>query len=158
MRERNTPFLTCYIDRGEIAGGTALAGGESQVDEYRLLFFGQMQDANVLPTQSDGQGAGHLIHGDAGEGGLFPINGKDQLLLIVLAVQSTSTTPTVFLPGSSLTLRRNTGTAGIIRTVNLGHQGRQYRRTGRDLGHLDPSTVSVGNGLDQRSDTLGDVM
>ena len=48
--------------------------------------------------------------------------------------------------------------AGIIRPINLGHQGLQNRRPRRNFGHLDSGLVPGGDGFDQGANPLGDVV
>ena len=48
--------------------------------------LGRCSNADILAAQGDCQGPGHILHGDAGEGRLFPVHGKGYLLLVILAV------------------------------------------------------------------------
>jgi len=116
-----------------------------------------MQDAGVLPAEGHCQRPAHILNSNAGERGLFPVDCKSHLLLIVLAVHVHIHHANGFCH-DCFDLRGNAEAAGVIRTVDFGHQSSQHRRTGRYFSHFYPGAVLVGNALYQRTNPLGNGM
>jgi len=157
LGEGDAPPGTRHGDRGEIGQGAALAGREAQVDEDRFLLLRQVEESGALAAEGDGEGAGHVLHGDAREGGLLPVNAEGNLGAVVLPVP-VHVNHAGGLLHDRLDPGGKAGAAGIVRAVDFGHQGGEHRRAGGDLRHLDPGAVAVGDRLHQRPDPLGDVV
>ena len=132
----------------------AAGNGQPQVDGDRLLFPGKVQQPDILATQGNSSVRATSSTAMPDRAAFSRSTAKVTLLLVVLPVPVHVNHPGG--PGQDrLDPGGDTGTAGVIRAVDLGHQCREHRRTGRDLGHLDPGPVLVGNRLQQGADTLG---
>ncbi len=127
-------------------------------DDVDLLLVGRLvEQVERQAVDGDLEGPGDLALGDAVEGRLLLVDGQD-LPGPRLFLEPVDVDHPCGLGEDLFDLGRQFQALPFVAAVDLGDQGLQHRRAGRDLGHGHRRPVSGGDGGDRRPHPLGDVV
>ena len=116
-----------------------------------------MDQIDRLAAGGDSQRARNRVRADPVEGRLLLVDHKARFRLIRLHIPVDIDHPRRLLE-NFLHLGRQLESRSIIRTVYLGHDSLQDRRTRRHLGHGNPCFVPLGDFGQTRTHPLGNVV
>ena len=157
LGERYRAVRPGQVDGGQGGKGTPLCQGKAHVHHYRFLFPRHVHESRIHSRKGQLHCLRHIRRRHSRQGSFFLVDSENVFLLVVLHLP-VHIDHAVRLPEYVPDLTGDCKPRFLIRPVHFGHQGRQHRRTGRNLGDFKPGPVPVGDFLELRSYPLRQVM